>query len=142
MMEHWSNAFVGIPHLDHGRTLVGCDCWGLVRLVFARQLGIDLPSYAEGYISTDEHAEISALIGGAKESTSWARVDGLAMPFDIAVFRRGRLDAHVGVVVSDGLMLHMAEGAHSCLEHYRGGKWATRRSGVYRHHRLVARVTA
>lgn len=140
MMAHWSNSFVGIPHVEHGRDRAGVDCWGLVRLTFGEVHGIWLPSYAGDYAGTDEVAEISGLINGAKESGIWARVEGLAMAFDVPVFLRGQYDAHLGVVVSDGLMLHMAEGAHSCLEHYRTGRWGHRHVGTYRHVELAARL--
>ena len=37
--------FVGIPHADLGRDRAGCDCYGLLRLVYAEDLGIALPSF-------------------------------------------------------------------------------------------------
>src|SRR5512134_1374594 len=45
----WAGAYVGIPYLDHGAARSGCDCWGLVRLIYRERTRIELPSYAGDY---------------------------------------------------------------------------------------------
>ncbi|MFE3838893.1 C40 family peptidase [Pseudogemmobacter sonorensis] len=127
----WSDRYVGIPYADLGRTRDGCDCYGLVRLVYAGELGITLPPYL-GYGSVEEHAEIAALIEGARLSPFWQAVDAPA-PFDIAVFRRGRLSTHLGIVIRPGLMLHMQDEDCAKIESWRGGVWGGRLTGHYRH---------
>lgn len=74
-----------------GRTREGVDCYGLACVIYAVKLGIALPGYVGSYASADEVAEISALIGEAAQSPSWHAVAGLARPYDLALFRRGRL---------------------------------------------------
>ena len=37
----WAGAYVGIPYRDHGADRSGCDCWGLVRLVYRERARID-----------------------------------------------------------------------------------------------------
>lgn len=128
----WSNGFLGIPALDHGRDRAGCDCWGLACIVFRETLDVTLPDYL-GYGSVEEHAEIEALIQGAQTSPLWHHVTGHADSFDIAVFRRGRFATHLGIVVRHGLMLHMAARSHSQLADYRHGPWAHRFLGHWRH---------
>ena len=54
--------FVGIPHADLGRDRAGCDCYGLLRLVYAEDLGIALPSFTGTYATCAEHAQIAALL--------------------------------------------------------------------------------
>ena len=44
---HWSAGYVGLPWLDGGRSADGADCWGLVRLVYERELGNALPTSGE-----------------------------------------------------------------------------------------------
>lgn len=139
-MSHWTDPFIALPYLDFGRSRAGVDCWGLVTVVFQDMAGISLPSYAGQYVSVEEHCEIDGLISAAKDSQVWKRVDGMARPLDIAVFRRGRLDAHVGVVVSDGLMLHMVGNDQSKIEHYNNGRWAPRLTGIYRHINAPLRI--
>lgn len=133
----WSNRFTGLPYEGLGRSREGADCWGLACIVYREELGISLPDYL-GYASVEEHGEISALIDGATSSTLWLPVSGPAIAFDIAVFRRGRLDSHVGIVVQHGLMLHMVEQAAAAVEPYGSGRWKHRLTGIYRHVELVS----
>lgn len=132
----WSDRYLGIPFCDLGRDISGCDCWGLVHLVYASELQIDLPSYRHAYNSTDERAEIEGLIGTAAASSVWhAQSDPEA--YDVILFRRGQLTAHIGIIVRPYWMLHMAEtGAR--VECYGMPSWQQRLRGIYRHERLMA----
>jgi cell wall-associated NlpC family hydrolase len=132
-MTHWSEKYVGTPHVEFGRGLDGADCWGLACIVYLHELSITLPDYVTGYASDDEKVELAGVIAGATSSPLWVPVTALAKPFDIAVFRRGRLDTHVGLVVHDGLMLHSAQEDCAKIESYRSGAWSHRLTGVYRH---------
>lgn len=127
---NWSAAYVGIPFEDHGRDRSGCDCYGLARLVYLGELGIDLPEYGL-YASADEHAEIAALIDGAAAGPEWSPCDG-GRSFDLAVFRRGRLATHLGLVVLPGIMLHMADEDAAKVERI-AGPWSSRLVGYWRH---------
>lgn len=132
-MLHWSSDFVGIPHSELGRDRSGADCWGLLYIVFREHLNIEVPSYDE-YSATDERFEIDQILRTATGSGICVPVlSGQEREFDVAVFRRGRLDSHVGVVVQPGLMLHMAEKQQSRIESYRHGYWKTRLTGIVRH---------
>ena len=137
----WSNRFIGLPWADFGRTREGCDCYGLVHVVYREELGITLPDYL-GYGSPDEVGEIAALIEGAQASPLWLPREGPALAFDVAVFRQGRLATHVGIVVRHGLMLHMVDGDAAKLEDYRAGRWASRLTGHWRHVDVVSAVAA
>lgn len=127
----WSNKYVGIPQRAHGRARSGVDCWGLVWLVYREELGITLPDYC-GYGSLAEHAEIAALIDGAATSAFWDAVSTPA-PFDVVLFRRGRWNSHVGILVRPGLMLHVT-GDGAKLEHCDRGAWGARLQGYWRPH--------
>lgn len=138
-MTHWTERFIGMPYLDLGRDRAGADCWGLACIIYREELDISLPDYL-GYASTDERGEIAALVDGATASPLWVPVSGQAMTFDVALFRRGRMTSHVGIVVSQGLMIHMAEAELSRIEHYNSGHWAPRLVGHYRHVEMVSKV--
>lgn len=131
-MTHWSPRYIGIPSAPLGRDFSGADCWGLAVLVYAG-MGIELPSYAGDYLNAAEQAEIGALIAGAKIGNVWRRVEGTPQETDLCTFRRAGLDTHIGIVVADGLMLHMPSNSHSRIESYASGYWAPRLTGIWRH---------
>lgn len=37
------NDFIGIPFVDKGRDIKGCDCYGLIKLYYKEILNIDIP---------------------------------------------------------------------------------------------------
>lgn len=126
----WANAFVGIPYAPFGRDRLGADCWGLACIVYAEALDITLPDYL-GYGGVEEHAEIDALIAGAEGSPLWQPRSGVARAFDIAVFRRGRLSTHLGIVIRPGVMLHMVDEDRAKAETYTTGRWGNRLVGHF-----------
>lgn len=127
----WAQAFIGMPYADKGRTREGCDCWGLIRIVYADRLGIELPSYDSEYVGSDERREISAIVEREAQSALWERVE-TPRPFDILFFRRGRFDAHAAIWVKAGLMLHMVEEDCSKIERFDVPAYAFRLTGMYR----------
>lgn len=134
MTAHWSTPYVGLPWAPVGRDRSGVDCWGLIRLIYAEQLHILLPSYLGAYSSEYERAELASHIDGVTQSGIWTEIGRAdVLPFDVLVFRRGRLDTHVGLVVERGLMLHVAERDQAKIETFAQGRWQHRLSGVYRH---------
>jgi len=139
-MTHWSARYLGIPYRPLGRDADGADCWGLLRLVHAAELGIELPAHDGSYASDHDAAGIAALIEGAPDWADWREVEA-PEPFDAALFRRGPHRSHVGIVVRPGMMLHMAEtGAR--IEDYRLPRWSGRLTGSYRHRQRGAGVPA
>ena len=129
----WSDRYIGIPFQDHGRARTGCDCWGLAWLIYRDELGTTLPDYL-GYTSAEEQAEVDALFNGAATSPLWHRITGpAAQPFDLALFRRGRLVTHLGIVVGRNLMIHVEGEDCAKIVNYSAGHWASRFSGHFRH---------
>lgn len=129
-MIDW-NRYVGIPWRQHGRDTQGCDCWGLVRLVYAEQLGLELPSYAGDYVDTQEREVLSRLIEDGRDAGPWREVEK-ASPGDVLLFRVGALTTHVGLAMSRGRMLH-AHRDQSKVERIADPKWRDRYLGAWRH---------
>lgn len=104
-------------------------CWQLLRRVYAEQLGLELPSYAEEY---GDGSGAAALI--LAESVAWHAVPpGGERPGDAALFSMAGDPAHVGVVVGAGRFLHIREGQTATIESYRGPIWSRRLVGFFRH---------
>lgn len=130
-MSRAFDRYVGIPYLDRGRSIAGCDCWGLVRLVTAELRGVTLPSYVERYVTAADRRAIESLIRG--ELAPWAIIAaGQEQPFDAVLMREGRVPRHIGLVVEPGRLLHVSEGGESQIERYRVPPLIHRIVGFYR----------
>ncbi|HYN39463.1 MAG TPA: NlpC/P60 family protein [Rhodospirillales bacterium] len=144
----WAGAYVGIPYRDHGFDRSGCDCWGLVRLVYRARARIELPSYAGDYADETDSEGVAACVEAARASETWRRIDPPPRTFDVAEMfsvlrsRRGWSypPLHVGVVVGNGWLIHteLATGARLVRADDRAlGK---RIAGFWRHRSLHART--
>lgn len=104
----WCNRYVGIPFRDGGRDESGCDCWGLVRLIYARELGIYLPTYGETSAFNLQQV-VMLMQQGAQAEAVWIEPQEPG-EFDVVVMRRtsgGRAPSHVGVLTQTGALLHV-----------------------------------
>ncbi|MFP1683331.1 C40 family peptidase [Alloalcanivorax sp. C16-1] len=129
--------FIGIPFRAGGRDRSGCDCWGLLRLIYRERLGLELPSF-DGYqepVSAQSSALIQANRGDWQLVASRADWDvGRAVPgeLDAVLFTVGGRPNHIGVVVAPGQMIHSAAGKDSCREAFTSPTWRSRIEGFYR----------
>ncbi|HRQ13091.1 MAG TPA: NlpC/P60 family protein [Promineifilum sp.] len=118
----WVCRYIGLPYRDHGRTRSGVDCWGLVRLIYKNELGIDLPSYAE--ISAEDLMRAARAIDAGKDGELWRGVPASdIVPFDVAVMRHygRRTVGHVGIVTPERRILHVEISTDSVvvpMDHY------------------------
>ena len=130
----WTADYVGLPYADKGRDRDGVDCWGLVRLVYAELMGIELPSHADGYVSAAELADVTRAIRG--NMRPWSPV---ARPhaLDVVLLRIAGSEAHVGLIVGGGFMLHVHAGIDTALERIDTALWRRRIVGTYRHDSMV-----
>lgn len=123
--------YVGVPYVEGGRDVQrdgGLDCWGLVRLVYAEQYGVNLPAYE------DAAGEDEAVERMAREREGWAQVE-TPRTGDLVLLRIKGREQHVGVVTRPGYMLHVsavgrAGAAVECLD---SGSWRRRVAGYFRH---------
>ena len=123
------NKYIGLPYKQNGRTETGVDCWGLARLVYAQELGIELPSYADLYQgSWDE--QVTKLIEHSKDG--WQQVQD-PQPGDLCVFNIYGEPAHVGVYVGNDKFLHSREGLDTVIDSVNSSQWRKRLDGYFRY---------
>lgn len=121
--------YIGLPYLDNGRTPTGVDCWGLARLLYKDEFGIDLPSYTEEYIGgTDPHiVEAVNLYKDNWEDTTTPDIG------DLCLFNIFGEPMHVGVFIGDNKFLHCRRGSDSVIESLTNIKWKNRFVGFYKY---------
>lgn len=107
-MEPWHTKYIGIPFVDNGRSMDGCDCGGLAWLVFKRELGRELDCFNNPYTACNAASagkNLQLAIGEFFAPVISPR------PFHLAVFGRRYTDYHVGVFIDNGRhILHCKEG--------------------------------
>lgn len=85
-IPYWAGHYIGLPFREHGRSIAGTDCWGLVRLVLQEQFAAVLPSYAADYQTTGNATELGKLIG--QEAEKWIAISaGQEKLGDVIVLR-------------------------------------------------------
>lgn len=128
----WCNNYIHIPFKEHGREENGCDCWGLARIIYKEQLGIELPTLLD-YKNTHDGHSIADLY--EDEHLMWDEVlEGQEKEFDILVFKILSLPTHIAVVINKGMMIHCEYGIGTHItEYYRDFQWRKRLAGIYRY---------
>lgn len=110
----WTSRYINIPYVNKGREFSGADCWGLVRLVYLHELGIELPDYGE--VSADDLSKVHRKVEDVQEQ--WEAVaHNDIQAFDICVMRAPgkRIICHVGVVVDKNRILHVEKRTDSVI---------------------------
>jgi len=97
--------YIGIPFVDRGRNMTGCDCWGLFRLVYRELKGIELPEY----LLSSCHA-LNELSPAVEESRQvWEPIKEpesmCLIAFSIGTFVTG-LVTHIGTYIGANKFLH------------------------------------
>jgi cell wall-associated NlpC family hydrolase len=104
-MYSWTQKYVGIPFRSNGRDFNGCDCYGLVRLVFHNEYDIGLPEFNIYSNALDCHETVNIF----KDFVPVICGSKISKPEEKAVClirTKGGLLSHVGIYAGDGFILH------------------------------------
>ena len=133
-MPAWTSRYVGIPFADSGDDISsGVNCYGLLRTVFAREVGIDLPCHSElsaADIETSNTSMLADIAGGP-----WTPVEQPLQLFDVVLLRGNPM--HVGLLVSPDVILHIWRKTDSMLMPIDHPRIRHRIIGYYRHKDLA-----
>jgi len=105
LMYTWVKKYIGIPFVSNGRTLAGCDCYGLIRLVLNNEYGIELPELSDNYTDALNVKETAKLF---KENIPVLAGQKITAPAEkaVVVITEHGVTAHVGIVAGGGYILH------------------------------------
>ena len=123
--------YIGIPFKDKGRDFDGCDCWGLIRLIYKNEFNINLPEYLDAYVSTANRKSVAEFADA--EKLNWIAVTSRPSFGDVILFRIYGLPMHIGMAIGKRQMIHILKGADSGVERFDNLIWKNRILGVYRH---------
>jgi|BioPla2DNA2_1021312.scaffolds.fasta_scaffold80673_3 cell wall-associated NlpC family hydrolase len=124
--------YIGIPFVQKGRDWSGCDCWGLVILIYKEELGISLDSYDKEYQNCFTDKNIAKLV--ELEANKWTKVSKIE-PLDVLLFKQKGRSSHVAIAINDYLMLHTLINVGSCIERWDTGQWRCCFETAYRYTR-------
>lgn len=124
-----TDPYVGIPFVPDSATESGCDCTGLVELVYRLEFGISV-SLAHCNSSQPERA---ASLAEQQANGKWARVSQ-PTPGDVVCFAgAGGFVEHVGIYVGNDRFLHASITRRTTVvERISRAPWSARIEGYYR----------
>lgn len=129
MIEAYARKYIGIPFVSGGRGVDGCDCYGLVRLVYQNEFKISLPEidgYANALIpelTNPLFQRYSPLILGERHE--------IPRPNDLVLINNRGLPTHLGVYVGESYILHTVRRIGSCLQRVTDRDLTNRIEGYY-----------
>jgi cell wall-associated NlpC family hydrolase len=104
-MYKWVLKYIGIPFITNGRTMNGCDCYGLIRLVLRNEYNIELPELSDNYSDAQNIKETARLFA---EHRPVLATEKLSKPQEraVVVITEHGVAAHIGIVAGGGYILH------------------------------------
>ena len=101
--------FIGIPYKNLGREKSGCDCYGIVKLIFKEKRDILLPDFTELLYDKDWYKEHNHILDNIWDS--WVEVVYPYQVYDLLLFYSFELKSvvnHLGLVIDDDKFLHIS----------------------------------
>ena len=131
MEAKWINKYIGIPYAKFGRDFSGCDCFGLLHLVYRKEFNHTLPDFINDYSDKESMRDlinynIPILAGTPTDEPELG---------DIVVFNFFNMPIHLGIYINKNLVLHTLEKSDSCVERMNSHRLKGRLHGFYKYKR-------
>lgn len=120
---------ITVPFVIGGRDYAGWDCWGLVFCAYRDVFNTPLKSYGLEYDPKLSYAEVSDLIN--RERSEWQSIDQ-PVAGDVGLYRVGKHETHVALIVAAKRMLHCEQRAGTVCERLDNLIWGGRNVGYFR----------
>ena len=104
-MYEWVKKYIGIPFVSNGRSIDGCDCYGLVRLVLRNEYGVNLPELSDNYADALNIKETARLFTENLPVLAGEKIDAPEEKAVAVITERGAA-AHIGIAAGGGYILH------------------------------------
>lgn len=130
---NWYEKYMSVPFVDKGREMDGADCWGLARLIYKDELGIELPDYLDAYEHTLERKAISLHISDVYEK-NWVKVEE-PKEFDLVIVDISGVPMHIGIVTKKDHMIHCSRDVNTAHESLKTSRWKHKIRGFARYER-------
>lgn len=113
--------YLQIPYQHMGRDWRGADCFGLLRLFYHEELGVDLPDYDKPY--AEDWWQDERLILDLYKAFQFKKVKSFEVGNVVVFNNTSDNPGHIGIILDDTHFLHMT--THGvAVNNYRYGRWA------------------
>jgi len=117
--------YINLPYKNLGRDFSGVDCYGLLYLIYKKELQIDLPDfvslqYQKEWYKQNENVILDNIWN------QWEQISAPFKKFDALLFKLNSkmIVNHCGVYVGDQKFIHVYEDSPSCINRLEG-PWLT-----------------
>ncbi len=130
--------YIDIPFKHRGRDFDGCDCFGLVRLIYKEEAGIDFPDYLEidynCFLSENNEEHIEKIYAHHIKN-GWTLAQPPYQLWDALIFYSSEkkiVADHIGIHIGDAKFIHTSARLGISLVGKLEGLWKSRLYGAAR----------